>query len=256
MRNFLPYWYALAEVQHLMGNYRGALRAARRARDAHPGMWWPVGYELGAMAALGQVSGVLRRAEAMVDAPEDETHWTPAEALREAAEELRVHGFGDAAQTIWRDADHWYRSYGNRSGHSLSARDRLGWAYAAYALADYDTARRLARSLYKDFPQDVRVAGLLGTIAARRGELAVARVTMDSLAAIHRPYQFGDPAYYAALIAAALGDDGRAMQLLRRARAEGEPYGEWVDTEFDLQPLHGTPEFEALVRPVPLRAAD
>jgi hypothetical protein len=67
-----------------------------------------------------------------------------------------------------------------------------------------------------------------------------------------RPYQFGRPFYQAALIAAVLSDQGQALQLLRRARAQGLSYGHWVHREMDLEGVRGTAPFQALARPVPL----
>ena len=253
VRGFLPYWGALANVHHQLGDYDSSLGVARQALERHPGKWWPVGWELGAMAALGQVSEVLKRAEAMAHAPEDDMRWSPAESLREAAEELRAHGHLDAAKGVWRVALRWYRAYG--AGGSLGQRDRLGWAHTLYILGDFDEANRVARELEGDSPHDVRVAGLLGTIAARSGDLATARAIMNRLVVMPIRYQSGRPAYHAALIASALGETEAALRLLRQARTQGRSYGQWVHREPDLEPLRGVPAFVALVRSVPLRSA-
>jgi hypothetical protein len=58
------------------------------------------------------------------------------------------------------------------------------------------------------------------------------------------------------LIAAVMGDDQRALELLRRAKAQGLAYGHWMRREMDLEELRGTRAFEALVRPLPANARD
>jgi hypothetical protein len=53
-----------------------------------------------------------------------------------------------------------------------------------------------------------------------------------------------------------MGDDQRALELLRRAKAQGLAYGHWMRREMDLEELRGTRAFEALVRPLPANARD
>ncbi|MBA3340702.1 MAG: protein kinase [Gemmatimonadaceae bacterium] len=251
VRNFLPYWGALTYVHHELGNYGEALAVARRARTRHPGKWWPVGWELGAMAALGQVPPILTRAEEMADATRDEMGWSPAESLREAAEELRAHGHREEAATVWRAALRAYRSASEAA--ALPPGDQFGLVSTLYALGAYADAEQESRKLLEALPGDLRTIGLLGSIAARRGDSAVATLTLEQLAAIDLPYQFGQPAYQAALVASVLGKYDRALQLLRRSMAQGLSYGQWIHTEIDLEPLRGTRAYAALVRPIPLR---
>lgn len=251
VRDFLPYWGALATIHHVLGNYKEALYVSRRARAAHPDMLWPIGWEFGAMAALGQTDEVVSRARAIATMPRDEMGSSAAEALREAAEELRAHGHAKEAETVWNLALRGYQA-DNASG-TLQPRDRFGWASTLYALKRYDEADRVTRVLLAAQPGEVRALGQLGTIAARRGDRATASAILDSLASMNRSYQWGRPAYFAALIAAALGDNTRTLHLLRRGMAEGKPYATWPHREIDLESIRPTPAFQALVRPVPLK---
>ncbi|MEO8577756.1 MAG: protein kinase [Gemmatimonadales bacterium] len=251
VRDFLPYWGALATTQHLLGNYNEALNVSRRARAAHPDLLWPIGWELGAMAALGQVDAVVERARTIADAPRDEMGSSASDALREAAEELRAHGHAREADVVWNLALRGYQS--DNAAGTLQARDRFGWASSLYALKRYDDAERVIRVLLTAQPGEVRALGQMGTIAARRGDSASAAAILDSLASMNRPYQWGRPAYFAALIAATLGNNPRALQLLRRGMAEGKPYAVWPHREIDLESIRPTPAFQTLVRPVPLK---
>ncbi len=245
----------MANVHHLLGDYRTALKVARRAREIHPEMWLPVGCELTATAALGDVDDVLRRATQMADSPADAMGWSPAQAIREGAEELWGHGYGEAARQLWGLAIEWYDLH--ESTGPLQVRDQLGRSYSLYALGRYDEAMRAARVLQDAMPQEVLVLGLIGRIAARQGDFVTATDLLGRLEEMgERPYQFGRPGYQAALIAAVLGDDERTLQLLRRAKAQGLTHGHWVHREMDLDGLRGTPAFQALARPVPANTRD
>jgi tetratricopeptide (TPR) repeat protein len=250
VRGYLPYWGALANVHHSLGDYRAALRVARRARDIHADSWWPVGWELAAMAALGDAVEVTQRATEMVESQAGADGVSPAQAMSEAAEELWAHGDAEASQQLWGLALEWYQIH--EATEPIGVRDRRGRVSSLYALGRYDEAKRAASVLHDAMPQDVRVLGLLGRIAARQGDSTMAAEFLDSLEALgERPYQFGRPGYQAALIAAVMGYDQRALQLLRRAKAQGLAYGHWVRREMDLDRLRGTRAFEALTQPAP-----
>jgi tRNA A-37 threonylcarbamoyl transferase component Bud32/tetratricopeptide (TPR) repeat protein len=251
VRGFLPYWGALANVHHLLGDYRAALETARRAQRAHPGMLFPVGWELAALAALGRTGEVTARTAEVAHLPADAMGWTPAQAIAEAAGELRARGHDAAAREAWEAVLTWYDLNGGEA--APSPRDRLGRAEALYALGRYDEAEHATGALLATDPEDIAVVGLHGRIAARRGDAATAAAVHERLLAMgERPYQFGRPFYQAALIEAVLGKDAQALQLLRRARAQGLSYGHWVNRETGLEGVRGTAPFQALARPVPL----
>ena len=249
MQGFQHYWGALANIHHLLGDYSDALEAARKARAADRGGWRPVGWELAALIALGRTDQAMTQAAPLVHASPDDNQWSPAEALREAAEEARAHGQPAAADSLWRMALAWYRSAERRP---VLPRDRFGLAHTLYALDRLDEADSAATKLHADFPSDVAALGLLGTIAARRGNSARAAEISALLEGVTAPFQLGRPTYQRALIAAASGDDQRAMDLLRLARQEGRSYQIWVHRELDFERLRTTPSYRSLLRPVPL----
>jgi len=64
-----------------------------------------------------------------------------------------------------------------------------------------------------------------------------------------RPYVFGGPASWQALIAAQLGDRDRAVALLREAYGHGASYGVWMHDYPQLDALCGYPPFERFIAP-------
>jgi tetratricopeptide (TPR) repeat protein len=254
-REFPPYsgWGALTQLHLLLGDYRAALETARRSQEIRPENWAPIGWELAAMAAFGAVAAVSQRATEMVESPADAAGGSPAQAMREAAEELWAHGHAEAARQLWGLTLEWCEIH--EAAGPLGVRDRLVRVRSLYALGRYDDAMRAASVLHDSTPDDIAVLGLLGRIAARQGDSTTATEFLDRLEALgERPYQFGRPGYRAALIAAVVGDDQRALQLLRSAKAQGLAYGHWMRREMDLERLRGTRAFAALVRPLPVNA--
>ena len=92
--------------------------------------------------------------------------------------------------------------------------------------------------------------GVLGVLAARRGDRAEAQRIDQWLAGLSRPYLSGYPTYYRAQIAAVLGDSNRAVELLRDAIAQGamDPW-DHLHSEPGLAALHGYPPFDEVLRP-------
>ena len=253
MQGFQHYWGALANIRHLMGQYPEALQAARKARAADPGGWRPVGWELAALIALGRPDEAMMMAGPLAHASPDDNQWSPAEALREAAEEARAHGYRPAADSLWRLALSWYRAAARRP---MLPRDRFGMAHTLYALGQLDASEAVAARLHEDSPSDLATLGLLGAIAARRGDSTRTAGYLAALDKLRAPFQLGRLTYQQALIAAAAGDDDLAIDLLRVARGEGRSYQMWVHRELDFERLRENPAYLSLLRPIPLNSAD
>jgi len=66
---------------------------------------------------------------------------------------------------------------------------------------------------------------------------------------VERPYLQGRHTLLRAGIAAHLGEKDRAVELLRTSLAQGIWYDIDLHNDLGLQPLHGYPPYEALVRP-------
>lgn len=252
VRDFLPYWGALANVEHLLGNYREALAVSVRAREAHRDRLWPISWELGALAALGRTDEVMTRARNIEQRPRDDMGLSAGEILREASVELRAHGCAKCAETIGQSALRAYVVSARRG--DLTIRDRLGIAATLYGLGRVGEARSAYTALSLELPGDVQVVGQLGCIAASVGDSATARAVIARLQRDRTPYQFGEPAFQAARIAAVLGEDNLALQLLGDALAQGQAYGQWIHADPAFEKLRGAPAFVRLTRAVTLAA--
>jgi hypothetical protein len=66
---------------------------------------------------------------------------------------------------------------------------------------------------------------------------------------LHRPYLFGWDSYYRAAIAAQLGRFDESLSLLRRAFSQGFGWRSDLHSSYELEPLRGHPEFEAMLHP-------
>ncbi len=71
----------------------------------------------------------------------------------------------------------------------------------------------------------------------------------EYLAGIDRPYTFGGPTLRRARIAAVLGEQERAVNLLRDAFTRGTNYGIGLHRDPELASLRNYPPFQELLRP-------
>jgi tetratricopeptide (TPR) repeat protein len=239
LRGWSLYWKYLTEAHHRLGEHEDELVAVRRARELFPVERDVLIMEVEALAALGRVAELKDLLERAL--PTD-TH--PAGLLRTAALELRVHGYRDAADDLLRQS----------LARDL-ARPGIGPGYP-YSLArtyillgDLAAADVLLHALAEQWPDDVTVQGALGTVAARRGDSDTARRIDEWLAAVEQPYSRGRHTLWRARIAAVLGDNTEAIELLRRAWTEGAYVWAPAHTEPDLYRLQADVRFREFIRP-------
>jgi hypothetical protein len=84
---------------------------------------------------------------------------------------------------------------------------------------------------------------------ARLGDRDGASDVDERLAAIDRPYLYGQTTLWRARIAAVLGERERAVVLLRNAFAEGLRYGIWLHRDIHFESLSDHAAFQELKRP-------
>ncbi len=230
---------------HTLGEHRRELseaRAARRARPAQGPLW---ACEARALGALGR----LRDAERLVDdclaAPP--APGTPGEVMAALAQELRAHGRGKDSSPFAARAAAWYRARLEAEPGNVEwmagLLDALRWA------GRWDEAVPVTEELIRRRPHDPAWPGILGSLAARRGDRAAAERCTERLRQMDSPGLLGEGLFRRAGIAAQLGDEPRALELLRDAYAAGLQRTLGRHVELDLEPLWGLEPYRQLMRP-------
>jgi tetratricopeptide (TPR) repeat protein/predicted outer membrane lipoprotein len=253
----------LAVPYHTLGDYRSELRVARELARKDPNRLASLNLENHALAGLGRTSDVLDRVERAGGLPPDPLMQyglanltvgrfalvnTPGRLGYEAALELQAHGHPDAAHTAAERAVSWYRAQPSEQRSQPEYRYTL--ARALELLGQYGEADSLIRGLAAEDPGNVDYDGVLGVLAARRGDRAEAQRIDRALAGLSQPYLTGFHTYYRAEIAAVLGDREHAVELLRDAIAHGAVEAwEHLHAEPAFAGLHGYPPFDELLRP-------
>lgn len=240
LRGWFLYWRDLTRGHHLLGEHGEELRAATRARQIFPGDEQALWIEIRARAALGQESEI----RALLASPLGGSR--PAARLwRSAATELLAHGSTGLADALLRES---LRQPDIDQPDDVQSRfDR---ARAHLLLGELEEAGRLLGVLAADIPESVAVRGLLGTLAARRGDRLEAVRISESLAALDRPYLRGSNTFWRACIAARLGERDEAVRLLRQTFEEGWT-GVWdaIHSEPELEPLRDYEPLREFARP-------
>jgi serine/threonine-protein kinase len=239
-------WLALTEAYHVLGDFRRELAEARRGRRAHPERLRMLDAELRALAALGRIRDVEHGLDASLLLPVEEVI-TQAHLIRSAAAELRAHGSHEASLEIASRAVEWFRS--RPAAETRTWAHRSGLAIAHYQGEDWEESRALFQALASENTHDLDVQGFLGSLAARTGDRVEAGRISDRLDGFSHPYDYGAVSLRQARIASLLGQREQAMVLLRDAFARGLPFTVFLHTDMDLEPLHGYPAYEELMRP-------
>jgi len=235
------YFYNLAESLHLLGEHERELAEVRRGCAIHPDLLFLRTWEGQALAALGRTGEIDRVVDdglAMAG--------NHAAMMLGVATELRTHGHPEAACVLARRAVAWHRDHPPPRG-SEARRRALGRTLQIAEM--WDEAQVLYAQAARETPDDLEYKAALGWLAARRGDRATARSISDSLGRVERPYLLGRHTFLRAGIEAHLGEKDRAVDLLRSSLAQGIWHDIDLHHDLGLQPLHGYPPYEALVKP-------
>src|SRR3989475_237528 len=141
---------------------------------------------------------------------------------------------------------------GRRAGEQAQDARRFERAQAYYAAGYADSARAIAAVLARAHPMHEQYAGLLGVLAAQRGDRAEAARLDRLLITLERPLGRGQALYWRACIAALLGERDPAVDLLARALDAGYVYQvRFLDAHVEpsFVALRGYPPFRELLRP-------
>lgn len=231
MRDWPAYWSQRAYANHLLGRHDTELSHARSMRSRHPGqrVTWVI--EARALAAAGrhrELDSLLRTDDHL----EPDVYWSYGAMLVIAAEELHVHGTGDA-EPRYRQAVAWLEE---RLATQPGNRNHRDWlASALIGLGQHDSAERVLQGLWRERPERFGTRGQLALIAARRGDRAAA----DRLLADAPRHLRGEQSLFRARVAAILGDREGALNHLRAALRSGVDNWHWATH-------HAWPDFALL----------
>ena len=244
-------WFLLTSSYHLLGEYQRELAASDTAVSKIGLGWGFLGAGVPALAALGRFDALERRLAELRHAPRLEGGRAAGPtALFTAATELRAHGFADSAQAL---VDRWFEEDTSSPFAGSGGLSRQSRANLLYEMGRWDEAARSLATASDDVTDPMFDLGMRGLLAARRGDSTAARRLAEALAHHDDAFAFGAPALWRARIAAALGDDARAIMLLRQAFAQGQGgdarYLVHVSRDFD--GLRDDAGFQELVRPRP-----
>jgi DNA-binding SARP family transcriptional activator len=227
------YWATRIEALHLLGDHIHELGVARDGLTRHPELRVLRNYELRALAALGRVAEL--NAELRVPTGIADSGATGETMVRQVALELRAHGHEAASRELLRNLIASYSRVESSREHGVSP---LSSARTYYLAGEDAKAVAIYDSVYRRHPSCSDCAGVLGVLAARRGDRAAADRYSDALGnAESSTFQFGRPLLWQSRIAGTLGDRRRASALLVSAFQKG--------LEFDVM-THADPDLLAI----------
>ena len=240
----------LITAYHMLGNHKQELKIARRVRKAYPELLNLLGLEARALAALGRVNDVQKLIEESKTLP-PQSEYSPGSIMRDIGSELRAHGHKEAAIPILNQAVQWFESRHQEEKATVANRSALAGAF--YTLDKWDEAETLFEGLHSELPDDpyygIGSCGLLGSIAARKGNREKALKISQEMKDNKTPYLFGIPTYWRARIAALLGDKEGAVNLLQEAIKQGCDYQNLYFSPKDFESLQDFPPFQQLMKP-------
>jgi len=233
------YWMNLSYAYHMIRDHQRELEAARQGRRGFPGNARILQHEAIAFVALNRLDEVAEVVEAMRSLP---TSDSLGARLLAVAAELRAHGHRDEAQEVADHAIVWLQR---------QPQQRAGLAWALYQAERWDDAQTLFEGLSQEDPEDTGYLAALGLLAARRSDRAEAERISEELRSSSNRMEREVHTKSRARIAAVLGEQEKAMALLR----------DWFDmdpnwdgymlthSDIDFESLRDYPPFQEFMRP-------
>jgi tetratricopeptide (TPR) repeat protein len=257
LRGWWFYWIFYANAYHVQGSHEEELKLARRARKDYPKSIPVAEPEMASLAALHRVNelrDVVEEISAMPSDPPGDL----SRALMIAAEELRAHGHLNESAALLR------RALDSRQDSSLpqeAASVALISALITYLSGDWAEARKRYADLVARDSTDLNARGHLGVIAARMGDRSEAQRISGWLGGQDGRYLYGYHTLWRARIAALLGDQDRAIDLLRTAFGQGlkfvgtfgtdppaRTFGPWLHRDIDFESMRASSRFQQVVK--------
>ena len=234
------YWgfAVLASALYMLGEYEEALDVIHLARQHFPDQSSNLRYEAILQAALGQIQEVNR----VIDESFQLSGSAPGSIMRNAAMALRAHGYKEVAHEVLMRALEWFKS-------RTTGDHRYSIARVLYLDEQWAEAQPYYEQLYREYPDNQDYQGYTGVLAARLGDREKANRILEELYNNDEPYLFGSHLYWCARIAAVLGEQKRAVDLLREAYGQGWGYGMYELLQMDFESLRNYQPYIKLMSP-------
>jgi hypothetical protein len=241
-------WDIMPGAYHALKDYWAELGMALSGRARFPESFNPLKAEIRARAGLGQPDEVLKLVvEAMTLDSQPmgilPVQATPAYLAWNAAAELDAHGHPCAAARAREIAFRWI------AGRTAPSRaDRLLEARLCLESGDAKRAHRILEGV-APHEKDIESLGLMGLVAAGRGDAATARAVLSRLEGLQDVFLYGRHLLLAAGIRAALDEADTAVERLRDAFAAGFSFTADLHALPMLRPLAERRDFAELLAP-------
>jgi len=245
LKNWSQYWIDLTIAHHMLGDHKQELQAAHKGRKQFPDLLSVLWCKIRALAALGRTKEVNEHIDESLSLP-SQLERNPGLIMLFAGQELREHGHREASLKVLERAIGWFEAKLKEDAETENHRHGLG--RALYTSEKWAEAKSIYEGLHTEFPENVDYLGYLGTLAARRGDIADAQNMAVQLKKIDTPYLFGNHTYWRACIAALDGEKDLAVRLLRESLAQGKNYAR-LYPDMNLEPLWNFPPFKELMKP-------
>jgi DNA-binding SARP family transcriptional activator/TolB-like protein len=250
------YWGGLIEALHLLGDHQAELASANRMPSVAPlSRAWLRGRALATLARPAETLALVDTALTLQTETSNsiglapysngrpEYSATPAWVAIWIARELAVHGDSVTSRQVAARALAWYKT---RLPEEHSAvEERLVAVWSLELMGAYAEAEQGARSLIAEDSVNVDYVGILGSIAAERGDTALADSVDHWLARQSGDAVSWSASYYRARNAALLGRRADAIARLRDAMDKGI-WLTYVHIDPAFNSLHAMPEYIAL----------
>jgi len=227
------YWRLSLWAQHRLGQYEGELQVVRSLKSARLEFRSVYRIELRALAGLGRDEELEEKLEILL---EDAS----ASAMFSLTSELQAHGYGDLVATVGESAIALLDRQAEQERDDDWKYLRASWLERLDRL---DEAREQLEAIDDDSGLRFDALGMLGRLAARLGDRALALKIYDELEGVR---QESLRYFYRATIAAELGELDQAVALLRRMQSP--PRG-FMHREKFFPTLVGYEPFEELEKP-------
>jgi hypothetical protein len=250
------YWNGWGESLHLLGEHEAELARVRRISSVAP--LSKAFLEGRALAAMARPDELLALVDSALTLPTETTltvglapytdgrpeySATPAWVAVWIARELAVHGDSSTSRKVAARALDWYKA--RPPAEHATKEERLVALWSEELMGSYAAAEKDARALVAEDSTNVDFTGMLGSIAAERGNIALADSVDRRLA-----HETGDAigwsaVYYRARNAALLGRRADAIARLRDAVDKGV-WLTYIHIDPAFLPLHDMPAYIAL----------